>query len=237
MTEADERLVTDLAGQAGLVLRNVRLIEDLRASRQRLVAAQDHERRRIERNIHDGAQQQLVALAVKMRLADAMIGKDETKAHELLAQLQVETTEAIDTLRDLARGIYPPLLADKGLVAALEAQARKSAVPVEVSPDGVARYPQEIEAAAYFCVLEAIQNVAKYANASRARVELRATDGGLAFTVEDDGVGFDPSVGRGSGLTNMHDRVDALGGTIDVRSAPGRGTVVAGWLPLEVPAR
>jgi signal transduction histidine kinase len=237
ITEADERLVTDLAGQAGLVLRNARLIEDLRASRQRLVAAQDLERRRIERNIHDGAQQQLVALAVKMRLADAMIGKDEARAHELIAQLQAETTDAIDTLRDLARGIYPPLLADKGLVAALEAQARKSAVPVEVSPDGVSRYPQEIEAAAYFCVLEALQNIAKYANASRARVELRATDGGLAFTVQDDGVGFENTAKRGSGLTNMQDRVDALGGRIDVRSAPGHGTVIAGWLPLEVPVR
>jgi signal transduction histidine kinase len=237
ITEADERLVTDLAGQAGLVLRNARLIEDLRASRQRLVAAQDLERRRIERNIHDGAQQQLVALAVKMRLADAMIGKDEARAHELIAQLQAETTDAIDTLRDLARGIYPPLLADQGLVAALNAQARKSAVPVEISPDGVTRYPQEIEAATYFCVLEAIQNVAKYANATRARVDLRATDGGLTFTVEDDGVGFDGNARRGSGLTNMQDRVDALGGRIDVRSAPGRGTVVAGWLPLEVPVR
>ena len=133
--------------------------------------------------------------------------------------------------------LYPPLLADQGLVAALEAQARKSPVPVEVSPDGVKRYPQEIEAAAYFCVLEAIQNIAKYANATRARVELRATDGGLAFTVEDDGVGFDGDARRGSGLTNMEDRVDALGGRIDVRSALGRGTVVAGWLPLEVPVR
>ena len=237
ITEADERLVTDLAGQAGLVLRNVRLIEDLRASRQRLVAAQDLERRRIERNIHDGAQQQLVAMAVKMRLADGMIGRDEARAHELLAQLQAETTDASDTLRDLARGIYPPLLADQGLVAALEAQARKSAVPVEISPDGVTRYPQEIEAATYFCVLKAIQNIAKYANATRARVELRATDGGLAFTVEDDGIGFDDNARRGSGLTNMQDRVDALGGRIDVRSAPGRGTVVAGWLPLEVSVR
>jgi signal transduction histidine kinase len=166
-----------------------------------------------------------------------MIGKDEARAHELIAQLQAETTDAIDTLRDLARGIYPPLLADRGLVAALEAQARKSAVPVEVSPDGVSRYPQEIEAAAYFCVLEALQNIAKYANASRARVELRATDGGLAFTVQDDGVGFENTAKRGSGLTNMQDRVDALGGRIDVRSAPGHGTVIAGWLPLEVPVR
>jgi signal transduction histidine kinase len=236
MNPAKERLVRDLAAQAGLVLRNVRLIEELRASRQRLVAAQDQERRRIERNIHDGAQQQLVALAVKLRLADAFVGKDEAKAHAMLADLQAETNDALENLRDLARGIYPPLLADKGLVAALEGQARKSTIPVTVDGDGVGRYPQEIEAAVYFCALEALQNVAKYAKADRAVVRLSAPDGQLRFEVEDDGRGFDPSAASGSGLTNMRDRLDALGGTLAVRSEPGAGTTVAGSIPVGGPA-
>ena len=233
LTPGDEKLVGDLAGQAGLVLRNVRLIEDLRASRQRLVAAQDQERRRIERNIHDGAQQQLVSLAVKIRLTDAMVGKDDEKAHTLLADLQAETTDALENLRDLARGIYPPLLADQGLVAALQAQARKAPVPVELFPDGVGRYPQDVEAAVYFCVLEAMQNVAKYASASRVGIRLGSSGDGIRFAVKDDGTGFDPASAHGTGLMNMRDRVDALGGRLEIQSAPGTGTVVSGWIPAE----
>ncbi|MGH2634763.1 MAG: sensor histidine kinase [Actinomycetota bacterium] len=232
MSPSRERLVRDLAAQAGLVLRNVRLIEELRASRQRLVAAQDQERRRIERNIHDGAQQQLVALAVKLRLADALVGKDEPRAHAMLAELQDETNGALENLRDLARGIYPPLLADKGLVAALEGQARKSALPVSVDAGVVGRYSQDVEAAVYFCALEALQNVAKYAGASTARVRLHAANGTLGFDVEDDGRGFDPSAVSGSGLTNMRDRLDALGGALEVRSSPGRGTTISGRIPV-----
>jgi signal transduction histidine kinase len=230
---AKEALVRDLAAQAGLVLRNVRLIEELRASRQRLVAAQDQERRRLERNIHDGAQQQLVALSVKLRLAETMADRDPAKAKELIGDARGGTQEALDDLRDLARGIYPPLLADKGLAAALEAQARKSPLPVEVQPDRIGRYPQEAEAAAYFCVLEALQNVAKYAGASRAIVRLGHDDGVLQFSVTDDGGGFDPaSTPRGSGLQNMADRLEALGGRLDVDSAPDGGTTVRGWIPV-----
>ncbi len=232
LTTAGEKLLSDLASQAGLVLRNVRLIEELRASRQRLVAAQDEERRRLERNIHDGAQQQLVALAVKLRLVETLAAKDAVKTQQMAAEAKAETQEALENLRDLARGIYPPLLADRGLAAALEAQARKAPVPVDVQPDGVGRYPQEAEAAAYFCVLEAIQNVAKYAEASRVTVRLRAENGTLMFTVEDDGRGFDPaSTPRGSGLQNMQDRLEALGGHVDVRSSPGVGTTVTGRIP------
>ncbi|MGH2642143.1 MAG: sensor histidine kinase, partial [Actinomycetota bacterium] len=224
--------IQDLAGQAGLVLRNAALIEDLRASRQRLVAAQDHERRRIERNIHDGAQQQLVALAVKLRLADALVGKDEDGAHALLGELHDETSQALEDLRDLARGIYPPLLADKGLAVALEGQARKSAVPVTVASDGIGRYPQEIEAAVYFSCLEALQNIAKYADASVATIRLERSNGTLTFDVTDDGVGFDPAVAsHGTGLQGIADRLAALGGALDVRSTPGRGTTVSGRLP------
>jgi signal transduction histidine kinase len=233
MNPSKGRLIRDLASQAGLVLRNVRLIEELRASRRRLVAAQDEERRRLERNIHDGAQQQLVALSVKLRLADGMVERDPRKVHELLDQLQAETTEALDELRDLARGIYPPVLADKGLAAAIEAQARKSPVPVELAPNGVGRYEQEIEAAVYFCCLEALQNVAKYARASRITVGLSHTNEGLTFRVSDDGVGFDPErVTAGLGLQGMADRVEAIGGTFEIRSAPGAGTTVTGMVPV-----
>jgi signal transduction histidine kinase len=233
MTPAKERLIRDLAAQAGLVLRNAKLIEDLRASRQRLVAAQDQERRRIERNIHDGAQQQLVALAVKLKLADALVGRDEERAHAMLADLQVETNQTLEDLRDLARGIYPPLLADKGLAAALENQSRKSTVPVSVETDGIGRYPQEAEAAVYFSCLEALQNVAKYAGATKATVRLAQTNGSLTFEVSDDGIGFDPAAAsRGSGLQGIADRLAALGGELEVRSAPGDGTTVAGRLPI-----
>lgn len=232
MTPGKERLVRDLASQAGLVLRNVRLIEELRASRQRLVAAQDEERRKLERNIHDGAQQQLVALAVKLRLADTLMERDPTKAHELMTQLQGETIGALEDLRDLARGIYPPLLADKGLPSALEAQARKAAVPTTVSADGVGRYTQDVEAAVYFSCLEAMNNIAKYADASSASVALTQSNGRLTFVVMDDGRGFDPhATGYGTGLQGIADRLDAIGGTLSIASRAGAGTTISGTVP------
>jgi signal transduction histidine kinase len=229
MTPAKRKLVQDLASQAGLVLRNVRLIEELRASRRRIVTAQDARAKKLERNIHDGAQQRLVALTVKLRLAEQLAKRDPDKAAEMLADLQRETTETLEELRDLARGIYPPLLADKGLVEALRAQARKAAVPVVVEADGVGRYPQEVEAAVYFSCLEALQNVAKYAEANGARIRLRAGEGELVFEVDDDGRGFDAAnAPRGSGLQGMADRLEALGGRIEIESAPGKGTTVIG---------
>ncbi len=230
MTPAKQELVGGLAAQAGLVLRNVRLIEELRESRRRIVSAQDERARALERNIHDGAQQQLVALAVKQRLAASMIDHDE-HVRVILEQLQQETTEALENLRDLARGIYPPLLGDKGLEAALVAQARKSPVPIEIHANGIGRNSRDVEAAIYFCVLEALQNVAKYAKAGRAEVRLFASDDTLTFVIEDDGMGFDPATSSGSGLTNMRDRLEALGGALDVRSSLGRGTTVTGTVP------
>jgi len=233
MNPAKQKLIVDLAAQAGLVLRNVKLIEELRASRQRLVAAQDEERRRLERNIHDGAQQQLVALQVQQRLAEKLVERDPTKARELLARLQEETATALDDLRDLARGIYPPLLADQGLAAALEAQARKAAIPVTVEPDRIGRYPQDVEATVYFCVLEALNNVAKYAQATSATVRLAQANGHLTFTATDDGQGFDPrATGYGTGLQGMADRLDAIGGSLTVDSTPGIGTTVSGTVPV-----
>jgi signal transduction histidine kinase len=240
LTVAEDKLVTDLAGQVGLVLRNVQLteelranLEQLRASRQRLVTAQDGERRRIERNIHDGAQQQLVALAVQASMAERIAGKDPERERELLRIVQQGLQDALEDLRDLARGIYPPLLADQGLVAALEAQARRSAVPVDVTAEAIERYPQETEAAVYFCVLEALQNVAKYANATRATVRLHAPDHALRFVVEDDGRGFDEATtSYGTGVQGMVDRLAALGGTLTLRSTPGRGTSIEGTLPV-----
>jgi signal transduction histidine kinase len=242
LTPIEEKLVDDLAHQAGLVLKNVGLsadlqarLDELRASRQRLVHAQDLERRRLERNLHDGAQQHLVALKVKLGLAEMLIGRDPAKAAATLEQLKGDADEALETLRDLARGIYPPLLADKGLVVALEAQARKATLPVSVEATAVGRYAQDVEATVYFCVLEALQNVQKYAEASEATVRLSDTDGTLVFEVVDDGAGFDPATAhKGAGLANMGDRVDALGGNLRVQSQPGAGTLVCGTLPAPV---
>jgi signal transduction histidine kinase len=210
------------------------LIEELRASRQRLVAAQDEERRKLERNLHDGAQQQLVALAVQLKLLEQTAGKDPGRDQQLAAKLGSQATAALEDLRDLARGIYPPLLADRGLTAALENQARKAAVPTTIESDGVGRYPQEIEATIYFCTLEALNNVAKYAEASRAVVRLSQRNGHIEFAVEDDGRGFDASAGTyGTGLQGMADRLDAVGGDLRVESAPGAGSIVSGSVPAE----
>jgi signal transduction histidine kinase len=163
-----------------------------------------------------------------------MLDRDPPKVGDMLEALQASATEAIEDLRDLARGIYPPLLADKGLEAALEAQARKSSIPVVVETDAIGRYPRDVESAVYFCALESLNNVAKYAEASRAVVRLAKSNGHLTFTVTDDGQGFDPdAAGHGTGLQGMADRLDAIGGTFDVTSAPGVGTTVTGRVPID----
>jgi signal transduction histidine kinase len=239
ITATEEKLVRDLAAQAGLVMRNVALaeqlmdtIEELRASRQRLVTAQDERAKQLERNLHDGAQQQIVALTVKLRLLGQLMDRDVEKARSMASDLQADATDALEQLRDLARGIYPPLLADQGLVAALEAQARKASVPTEVRSDGIGRYPQDIEAAVYFCVLEALNNVAKYAEATRAEVSLAQDDGHLRFAVIDDGTGFDTAeTSYGTGVQGMADRLDAIGGALQVVSRKGGGTTIEGQIP------
>jgi signal transduction histidine kinase len=241
LTPMEMKLIDDLAHQAGLVLKNVgltaelmRRLDELRFSRQRLVQAQDEERRRLERNLHDGAQQHLVALKVKLGLVNALTEKNPEQATAMLEQLQGDADEALETLRDLARGIYPPLLADKGLAAALESQARRATLPVEVDADGISRYSPEVEATVYFCALEALQNVQKYADASRAAVRLGEAAGELRFEVEDDGCGFEvAAVKEGSGLTNMADRLDAVGGRLDIDSEPGQGSRLTGTVPIQ----
>ncbi|MGI9021764.1 MAG: sensor histidine kinase, partial [Acidimicrobiales bacterium] len=245
LTPAEEKLISDLATQIGLVLRNVRLTtelsdrleeisaqaRELRLSRQRIVAAQDDERRRLERNLHDGAQQQLVALMINLRLAESVAAQESPALAATLAGLKKDTSEALDNLRDLARGIYPPTLAQQGLVAAVSAQAAKAPLPVEVDGDDVGRYTQGVEAAVYFSCLEALQNVSKYAGASQARVRMWRDTDRLMFSVSDDGVGFDPrSTPRGSGLDGIGDRVAALGGDLVVSSVVGGGTTVTGWV-------
>ena len=238
------KLATDLAAQAGHVLGNVRLteelvrrLEDLRASRQRLVSAQDEERRRLERNLHDGAQQHLVALRVHLGLATAAIDEHPEQLRALLDESQQVAAEALQNLRDLAHGIYPPLLADEGLVVAVRARSHRSPLPVQVYGDE-RRYPQETEMAVYFCCLEALQNAAKYSGASKVTVHLIDREDALQFSVEDDGKGFDPSETRwGAGLQNMTDRLQALGGDLEIISSPGHGTRLAGEVPNRVGPR
>ena len=243
LTPTEEKLLADLGRQAGLVLRNVQLTADLlarlaelRASRQRLIAAQDEARRRIERNLHDGAQQQLVALKVGLSLAEGMaedLGEEGVGLLEMIGSLKAQMGDALENLRDLARGIYPPLLAAEGLPAALASQARKATVPVDVQARDIARYEQDAEAAVYFCVLEAMQNISKYAEASSVIIRLTEHDGTLRFEVKDDGKGFDvATTPTGAGCHNMADRLEALDGSLEIHSAPGEGTSIVGSLPV-----
>jgi signal transduction histidine kinase len=245
----DDQALTELARQVGLALHNVKLdsalqesldevqrqADELRASRARIVEAGDAQRRAIERDLHDGAQQHLVALAVNVRLARTIADSDVEQAKGMLEQLGTDLQEAVQELRNLAHGIYPPLLMDRGLPDALAAAAGRAALPTSVEAEGVDRYPQVVEAAVYFCVLEALQNAGKHAgDGAEAVVTVSEDEGALLFTVSDDGAGFDMGSGaaRGHGFVNMADRVGAIGGTVSVDSAPGRGTRISGRVPL-----
>lgn len=246
-SEDDDRVLSDLARQVGLALHNSQLdtalqttldevrkqADELRESRARIVASGDAERRRIERNLHDGAQQHLVALAVNLRLARDIITDDTEAGLEMLDQLADEVQETIQEVRQLAHGIYPPLLVDSGLVEALRAAANRNPLPVDIAADGIGRYPSETEAAVYFCCLEALQNAAKHAPDAHVDVRIWEEAGGLLFTVADDGPGFDPDrAQKGHGYVNMADRLGAIGGTVRWESEIGRGATVRGSVPL-----
>jgi signal transduction histidine kinase len=243
-TPAQDKLLGELADQAGLVLRNVRLtaelvsrLGELSASRQRLVTAQDQQRLRIQRDIAMGAERQLAELTTRFRAAETTAGADPHAQRMLMASLRADVAAVVESLRELARGIYPPLLADQGLAAAVRAQATKAGGAVTVSANGIGRYSKDIESAVYFCCLEALRNVGKYAAEASTRIELSRTNGAIGFTVSDDGPGFDMTqAGRGGGLQHMTDRLAALGGTIVIDSRPGAGTTVAGRIPLEAAA-
>jgi len=247
LTSLEEKLLADLASQAGIVLQSVRLSAelqarlteisqqagDLRASRQRIVAAQDAERRRLERNIHDGAQQNLVALTVKLRLATNLAKRDPERARVSVKALEAESDQALETLRALASGIYPPLLREHGLAAAIRAEAEKMPLRATVRADHLDRYAPDVEAAVYFVCLEALQNVAKHARASRVEIDIHSVSGSLRFEVIDDGAGFDVAKdARGSGLRNMIDRIEAIGGRLQIRSAAHQGTTVTGTVSV-----
>jgi signal transduction histidine kinase len=209
-------------------------LADVAASRKRLAGAADDARRKIERDLHDGAQQQLVALRVKLELAREALEHDRGGAAEMVGDLGPQVDEIIEEVRSLARGIYPPLLASDGVAEALRAAGRRSQLPVVVDAEGVGRLSPEVESAVYFCCLEALQNATKHATgASELRIVLR-NDGQLEFEVSDDGCGFAPEARReGSGITGMHDRLAAVGGELSVESRPGAGTRVRGRVALD----
>jgi PAS domain S-box-containing protein len=207
-------------------------LEDLAASRARIVTAGDVERRRLERNLHDGAQQRLVALSLSLRMALAKVGSDPERAVAILAAANEELALALAELRELARGLHPAVLSDRGLKAAVETLAARAPLPVEIAEIPEGRLPEPVEAAAYYMIAEALTNVAKYANASAVRVRVVADDGRVRVEVADDGIGgADP--GGGSGLRGLADRVEALGGSLEVVSPAGAGTS----LRAEIPAR
>jgi signal transduction histidine kinase len=226
----------DTALEASLEQLRERAAE-LQASRARIVQAGDAQRRRIERDLHDGAQQQLIALAIKAKLAAAALERDPARTRKLLDELHDDVQRAVEDVRALAHGIYPPLLSQEGLARAIEAACRRSAIPAEVDTDGIGRYPPGLEAAIYFSCVEALQNAAKYAGpAAEAHLQLREEAGAVIFEVVDTGAGFDAATRKlGAGLTNIQDRIGALGGTVRIESRPGEGTRLTGTVPVPLP--
>jgi signal transduction histidine kinase len=248
-SEDEDTALVELARQLGLALHNVSLDSALQASldelaarnrelvasRARIVAAADESRQVIERNLHDGAQQHLVALAVKTGLIRTMMGADPEKAELLVDELSDDIKVTLGELRELAHGIYPPLLREQGLPRALESVASRAVLPTEVDVAEIGRFPRDLEAAIYFCCAEAVQNAGKYAGESASvTIWVGAEEGSLLFRVSDDGAGFDPDGARhGQGFVNMADRLGAFGGVLQVESEPGQGSVISGRIPLD----
>jgi signal transduction histidine kinase len=235
---ARPELVRAGVSMAAVVLENQRLaaeteaaLRELQRSRARIAAGAEQERRRIERDLHDGAQQRLVALRIELELAEDVVRQDPERGAARLRELEGEVDEALEELRALAHGVYPPVLADRGLAEGLRAAAMRCTMRVDVVTHDVQRYSTEVEGAVYFCVLEALQNVEKHATGARRAVV--TLDGGgqqLRFSVRDDGAG-EAAIEEGAGITNMRDRLAAIGGGVDVASRPGVGTVVRGHAP------
>jgi signal transduction histidine kinase len=214
-----------------LAVENGNLEGEVRDSRARIVAAGHEERRRIERDIHDGTQQRLVVLRLHLALAGEQLHGPGQR--EMVERLSGEVDEAIEDLRNVAAGVYPMLLTQQGVAAALRSVSRHAAVPVRIEARGLRRYPEPVELAVYFSCLEALQNAAKHAGPAAATVQLSEHDGLVRFTIDDDGVGFDPrTVKRGAGLANVADRISALGGAVRIDSAEGAGTHVSGQVPV-----
>jgi signal transduction histidine kinase len=236
---SDPRLVEAATAMAAVVLDNARLAEEastatreVQRSRARLAASADRERRRIERDLHDGAQQRLVALRIELELAEELVRRDPARGADRLHVLEHEVDEALDELRALAHGVYPPVLADQGLAEALRAATRGSPLRVHIQVEELGRYTPEVESAVYFCVMEAVQNALKHAvGAHRVTVRLDGARAGLRFSVRDDGAGFEGAVRPGAGVTNMRDRVASVGGELELSSTPSVGTTVRGWVP------
>ncbi len=246
LTPVEERLFAGLAAQAGLVLHGARLraelslrldelsarAEELRVSRERLVDTQDAERKRLERDIHDGAQQHLVALAVNLRLAQTLARRSPERASQVLTEQGDAARETIATLMSLSRGIYPRLLSEQGVAPALRSALATGALVVEVTDVSVGRYAPAVEAAVYFCCLEALQNAAKHSGADRVDVHLDGTGDSLVLTVDDNGTGFEPTqVAAGAGLANMRDRIDSVGGRLTLGRGPHTGSRVRASVP------
>ena len=229
-----ELRLSDFAELIAQALANADAYDKLAASRTRIVEAGDAERRRLERDLHDGAQQRLVTLALQLRMADTKLDDDPTTAHTLLGTAQVELDTALEELRELARGIHPAVLTDRGLAPALEALAARAPVPVEILEMPGDRLPKQVEVAAYYVVAEAITNVAKYAQASHVTIKIRHSNGYALVGVTDDGIGgADPS--RGSGLRGLADRIESLDGRLEVESPPARGTHISAAIPAPDP--
>jgi signal transduction histidine kinase len=225
-----EDRIAAFAQLISLAIENAETREELAASRARLVAAADEARRRIERNLHDGAQQRLLATALTLTLLDQRLERDPEGASSLLASAREELDRGLCELRELARGLHPAVLTDRGVEAAVRSLVQRAPVPVELRGAVPVRLDATIEAAAYFVVSEALTNVAKYAQANSARVELTLTDDRLAVTIGDDGIGGADET-AGSGLRGLADRVEALGGSLLVISPAGAGTVITAQLP------
>jgi signal transduction histidine kinase len=235
---SEERSFLDAVSSYALIaLRNRRLtarvesaLSEVRESRARILARADRERRRIERDLHDGAQQRLVALRIQLELVEELMESDPERGRKQLHALGDEVGETLDDIRALAHGVYPSLLEDRGLAEALRAAALRVPVSARVKPDGIGRHPHDVEAAVYFCCLEAMQNASKHARDARAITISLTQDDGLRFEVCDDGTGFDKAASPGVGITNMRDRLTAVGGRLTISSSE-RGTVVAGSVP------